>query len=134
MGLSFTDTEAGLFKNITEKCVSANSFVKLTKNFGLVFIPTDCPEFKQQLHTSATQKLNYWAESRVDSTEPANQEKGTIRLTNRDKRENKSTKRTLEKKKGREGCSFISSSCLSYSPILQVQNVLNTRSIRTEIG
>ena len=98
MGLSFTDTEAGLFKNITEKCVSANSFVKLTKNFGLVFIPTDCPEFKQQLHTSATQKLNYWAESRVDSTEPANQEKGTIRLTNRDKRENKSTKRTLKKK------------------------------------
>lgn len=66
-----------------------NSFVKLIKNFGLLFIPIDCPEFKQHQHMSATQRLNYWAESRVDSTEPANQEKGTIRLTNRDKRENK---------------------------------------------
>ena len=89
MGLKLTDTEARLLKNITEKCVSANSFVKLTKNFGLVFILFDCPEFKQHQHMSATQRLNYWTESRVDSTEPANQGKGRIRLTNQDKRENK---------------------------------------------
>lgn len=90
MGLKFTDTEAGLFKNITVKCVSARKFLCQTdQNFGLVFMLTDCPEFKQHQHMSATQRLNYRAQSRVDNTEPANQEKGTIRLTNRDKRENK---------------------------------------------
>jgi len=101
VGLKLTDTEARFLKNVTEKCVSANSFVKLTKNVGLVFIPISCPEFTQHQHMSATQRLNYWAESRVDSTEPANQRKGRIRLTNRDTRENKWTKRTLKKKKGK---------------------------------
>ena len=42
MGLKLTDKEARLLRNVTEKCVSANSFVKLTKNFGLVFIPINC--------------------------------------------------------------------------------------------
>jgi hypothetical protein len=51
---------------------------------------------------SATQRVHYRAESRVDSTEPANEEKGTIRLTNRDKTENKLTKRTLEKREEKD--------------------------------
>jgi len=38
---------------------------------------------------SATQRPNYWAQSCVDGTEQANQGKGMIRLTNRDKKENK---------------------------------------------
>ena len=117
VGLKLTDTETRLLKNVTEKCVPANSFVKLTKNFGLVFIPNNRPDFKQHHHMSAIQRLNYWAESLVGSTEPANQGKGRTCLTNRDKRENKWTKRTLEKKKGREECSFIFSSCLSFNSI-----------------
>lgn len=92
----------------------------------------DWPEVKLHMRTSVTGRLNYTAEPHAESTKPTNQEKSADRLPNRDKRENKWTKRKLEK--GAKVCSFIPCSCLSHSPLLQVQNVLNTRPTRKEIG